>query len=598
MLAPVKVRSSPCSPCSAKAPARGSAWLRSSLDLRCAPRRGGVVGTKGVPPDSTIASGEGRTKGCPQTLAFGPVARQFVSGADCMHATLGLAKAVQLPTGNAGSKVGCRRMMAVGTLCLIGMLAVAGPAEADDPAIPTKCRSREAGDQGNCADLIEARFEARNRDLNKRDKAVNAAVEARILASHTLTGETVSQAFDYLTRHKALVSLGWHFVYSRGGTEYAVWEYGEASERSRRKPGDYDPLSLFDDDYDADGIRSIRYSSALGYVVWKVTGTSTVPWGNYARIATLGPRAFTWAINHGQKGFSDGGFDPFIEKDLSFFAVLPAGDGKLSARVDTTSIANADLYASPDDKGFVVQGDNLSCPAVTYGIFTVQGPDCEKKAAAVKEITGKVLPFQIISAVRNHAYKDGMVEAAVSVSVEGGRPQDWIATAAYVAEHSMVADATFNTTEVYFPNPWGDMPPQHVKLLAKAYYAPDPTHSPWQEKWAIIGADHAPTLADVEYDKLSNDLIEDPDKVPDPDKRLNRAAAAARKAVIAKYGLPPSWQPTVDLGLDGQEHDGDHVHVEGADADEVAASLAALSKCLTSDNGNMFLMGCPRNRGE
>jgi len=35
VLAKVKVRSSPCSPCSARAPVRGSAWLRSSPDLRC-----------------------------------------------------------------------------------------------------------------------------------------------------------------------------------------------------------------------------------------------------------------------------------------------------------------------------------------------------------------------------------------------------------------------------------------------------------------------------------------------------------------------------------------------------------------------------------
>ena len=486
-------------------------------------------------------------------------------------------------------------MMAVAALCLLGTF---GPAKADDPAIPPKCRSREAGNQGKCADLIEARFKARNRDLNKRDKAANVALEAKILAVRTLTGDTVAQSFDYLTRHKALVSFGWHFVYSRGGTEYAVWEYGEASERTHSKPGYFDPLSLFDDDYDADGLRSIRNSSAAGYVVWKVMGTSAVPWGNYARMLTLGPRAFTWAINHEQKGSSDGGFDPFIEKDFSFFAVLPAGDGKLSTRVDESSVTDLELYASPDNDGFIVQGDNLSCPPVTYGIFTVQGPNCEKKAAAVKEVTGRVLPFQIISAVRNHAYKDDMVEAAVSVSVEGGKPEDWIATAVYVAEHSLVADATFNTTEVYFPNPWGDMPPQHVKLLAKAYYAPNPTRSPWQEKWAIIAADRPPTLPDVEYDKLSNDLIEDPNKVPNPEKRLDRAAAAARKAVIAKYGLPRSWQPTTDLGLDGQEHDGDHVHVEGADSEEVTESLTRLDKCLNSDAGNVFLMGCPRDKGE
>ena len=44
--------------------ARGSAWLRFSPDLRCAPRPRDGVGTKGVPPFQPVASGTGRTKGC------------------------------------------------------------------------------------------------------------------------------------------------------------------------------------------------------------------------------------------------------------------------------------------------------------------------------------------------------------------------------------------------------------------------------------------------------------------------------------------------------------------------------------------------------
>ncbi|MBV9247846.1 MAG: hypothetical protein JO227_01175 [Acetobacteraceae bacterium] len=45
----------------------------------------------------------------------------------------------------------------------------------------------------------------------------------------------------------------------------------------------------------------------------------------------------------------------------------------------------------------------------------------------------------------------------------------------------------------------------------------NPSRSPWEEKWTLIRAQHAATPADVEFDELSNDLIEDPDKVPDPD---------------------------------------------------------------------------------
>ncbi len=116
-------------------------------------------------------------------------------------------------------------------------------------------------------------------------------------------------------------------------------------------------------------------------------------------------------------------------------------------------------------------------------------------AGAFQTYTGKVLPFEIIAAIRNYGItKGGILPAQVAISVEGGTQADWLATAAYVAEQSIINDVTFSEVEVYAPSPWGDKPPQSGKQLAKAYYAgPDPARSPWpDEPWLIIAQGHAP----------------------------------------------------------------------------------------------------------
>lgn len=101
-------------------------------------------------------------------------------------------------------------------------------------------------------------------------------------------------------------------------------------------------------------------------------------------------------------------------------------------------------------------------------------------AAPVKTYTSKVLPFEIIAAVRNYGItKGGILPAQVAVSVEGGTQADWLATAAYLAEKSIVNDVTFSEVDVFVPSRWGDKAPQGKKRLAKAYYAgPDPARSP------------------------------------------------------------------------------------------------------------------------
>jgi hypothetical protein len=135
------------------------------------------------------------------------------------------------------------------------------------------------------------------------------------------------------------------------------------------------------------------------------------------------------------------------------------------------------------------------------------------------------------------------------------------------------------------------LPPQRAKLLAKVYYGPEPNRSPWKEKWSIFSAAKGATLADIEYEKLSNDLIDD---TPDPDARVRKAEIAAKRAVIRKYSLPRTWTPTENLGIDGQEHDREHIHITPVSG--IDASMSVLQDCLTKNSGTPLFRGCMLQR--
>jgi hypothetical protein len=460
-------------------------------------------------------------------------------------------------------------------------------ARADDMSIPANCRQREAIDNPKCFKIIEARFADRNLRLNRRDKQANDELRQRILASLTQAGDTIAAALDYVPRHIPFVVTGWHFVYARSGEEYAVLRYGTQAEAAKSPDAELRLLLLqFDDDLETDPAGSLCNSRAMGSVVWKVDGRSFVPCGSYANMIALGPQAFVWAVNDGRKGFAESGYDQAVASDFSFFSKLAAGTGTLKDYFNPNQAQALKFYWNAVG-GYVLQADNFDCPPRKVASFTLRAPNCEARAAAAREVSGKLLPFTIIRAIRNHGFKGGIVEADVSISVDGGEPGDWMATAVYVAEHSIVRDITFATISVYVPNPWGDQPPQQYKLLAKVYYAPDPVRSPWKEKWTILGASRAGAMADIEYDRLSGDLMDD---TSDPNLRLEKAAAAAKKAVIRKYGLPSNWRPTENLGLDGQDHDRDHLHL--SDVGHADASMSALAECLTTNRGNALFQGC------
>lgn len=216
-------------------------------------------------------------------------------------------------------------------------------------------------------------------------------------------------------------------------------------------------------------------------------------------------------------------------------------------------------------------------------------------AAGPAVYTGKVLPFEIIAAVRNYGItKGGILPAQVAISVKGGTTADWLATAAYVAEKSIVNDVTFAQIDVFVPSPWGDKAPQGKKRLAQAYYAgPDPKRSPWpDEPWMVTAQGHAPTLADVEFDVLADKILgEEPPS--DDDSASDAADAKATRLLIRKYHLPKTWKPDEQLGSSDPKvvMVKDRKQIVVSSSDDAEASIEQLRACLSKDDGEMW-RGC------
>lgn len=217
-------------------------------------------------------------------------------------------------------------------------------------------------------------------------------------------------------------------------------------------------------------------------------------------------------------------------------------------------------------------------------------------AQAVKTYTGRVLPFEFIVAIRNYGVtKGGILPAQVAISVKGGTQADWLATAAYVAEKSIINDITFSQVDIFVPNPWGDKPPQGKKRLARAYYAgPDPARSPWPDQpWLIMAQGHAPTLADVEFDVLADKLVSE-EPPSDDDSASDAADAKATRLLIKKYRLPQGWKP--DEHLDAMDPMAVQVtgrsQIKISDSDDAEAAIEQLRDCLSRDDNSDLWRGC------
>jgi hypothetical protein len=143
-------------------------------------------------------------------------------------------------------------------------------------------------------------------------------------------------------------------------------------------------------------------------------------------------------------------------------------------------------------------------------------------------------------------------------------------------------------------NPRGDEPPLAPVELAKIYYAPNPTASPWKEKWGISVAPYEASAPEIEFfiahvtalDRLAG-------KIRDLDKLDATARREALATVRAKYRLPPHWASREFYGAGG-EVDRSAIVISG---DVPSESFAALSKCLDQPRPSPVRMwGCAPDR--
>ena len=221
-------------------------------------------------------------------------------------------------------------------------------------------------------------------------------------------------------------------------------------------------------------------------------------------------------------------------------------------------------------------------------------PSASASSTSGDVFAGRVLPFKVLNAARLDAYRDGMVRALVTVSVTGGTPADWAATAVHIAESAIVKDVTFATAEVMVDNPWGDRPPTRWKKLAQADFSPIPGKSPWSDKWAITVASRTATPAEVEYDELEEALVSKyADAVQNPDARLRRVAAEARRFIIQKHRLPASWKPDAQ-GLLGWLRPTERSQVRIEVGEEAAESMKRVGNCLVDETRRLLWKGCMR----
>ena len=444
---------------------------------------------------------------------------------------------------------------------------------ADDSRIPVQCRAYDARNKPRCEDIIYNRAKERNTQLNRRDAVSNAALKQRILASLTNSGNTVGAVLEYASDRIPFYVRGWYFVYARSGAEYVVMNYGSESIAKRPIAPNFVSALMMYFDYDLPDRPIPLQNSGAGYVVWKVDGNLAVPWGAYSNMLPLGPEAFVYWVNARRKGFDNSGYSESVANDLSFLSRINVGTGKLSDFANPRW-SRIELYWNMVE-GYVVQAEDGVCPPRKIGSFTIRGSNCDD----FSDVFGSVLPFTIEQAFRNYAYKDKKVEAFVSLVVEGGQPGDWIATAVYVAERSIVRDVNFASVLVLQKDP--------EQELAQVYYAPDPSRSLKYKKWVILATNRAATRPDAEYKALLNELSE-------VHADWTKAKEAARRIIIRKYSLPQDWKPLEIFGVHGPSHDRDHIHIkEGVG---IEGRMLALRDCLTK-TGPSLRQGCIEPQG-
>jgi len=186
------------------------------------------------------------------------------------------------------------------------------------------------------------------------------------------------------------------------------------------------------------------------------------------------------------------------------------------------------------------------------------------------------MPFTIEDVFMSDQFEGGLKMGSVNAYVDGGTPEEWVATALAIAYAvgdlgANSVDITLNRTDLL------DMDPQPEPMyvhLANVMFSPDLKHSIYGPPQTIISVTEKPASREiVQRDTEYWDLLEKAnEKGVDPDKADKKAVAFIAK----KYHIAPGWKP-YNGGLDARTFP---VADYNVDATRAAEGLATLDACM------------------
>lgn len=187
------------------------------------------------------------------------------------------------------------------------------------------------------------------------------------------------------------------------------------------------------------------------------------------------------------------------------------------------------------------------------------------------------LPFAIDTVMLSDLFTSNLKVAKINVHVDGGTPQEWVATALAIAHEvgnlgANSIEATVDRTDLGGIEP---APPPMFFHLARVSFSPDPRHTVWDNmpQTSISVTETPATREEVQRDDEFEALVEkNNDMGMDSDVAETKAAATIAK----KYHLPKDWQ-LYSGGLDESKFPKADYNI---DSSRAATSLASLDACM------------------
>jgi hypothetical protein len=161
----------------------------------------------------------------------------------------------------------------------------------------------------------------------------------------------------------------------------------------------------------------------------------------------------------------------------------------------------------------------------------------------------KALPFTVETVMLSDLFQDELKVGKVAVQVQGGSPDEWVATALAVAEEVGQLGADSIEATVDRSDLEGiDAAPKYLHL-AQIYFSPNPKRTVWNDPQMTVMVTPQPaTRVEIQRDNEFEALLE---KFADQGMEPNSAEEKASPIIAKKFHLPRNW--TLYFGGLGEE---------------------------------------------